>query len=369
MKDQAQTRQKQAGFTLIEIMITIAITGIVLAALISAFRNQSVVFQQQTDLTKSSASARAALYMMARDIRLAGYTGLPVGWQKVLPNAAPPAPQNLTPVDFYPVVSLKDGPKVMDGATFLKAVAADIKAIPGNAAANSPDAILIWGNFLRRTSTLKNSVSAGATQIMVNDVSIFSGTGFMKPAWAMIGTPGSSIYIEMYPISGTANSSTAGAANGTITISGALKKDYNATLTSTYTSVTPPALVVPIHVRVYFVRPKETGTTGAPEPKLYVRNYYDPNNKDNFTEAMLAQGVIDLQFNYDTLDTNTPPRLTPVDWVCDPCTIRGVNITLRTWSNKFRANNPLEREFSTAVRIRNLGLGTVLTCTITGCPP
>lgn len=70
--------KKERGFTLIELLIAMAISGIVLGALISTFIIQSKSYDVQEQIAEMTQTARAAMDMMTREIRLAGYdpTGL-----------------------------------------------------------------------------------------------------------------------------------------------------------------------------------------------------------------------------------------------------------------------------------------------------
>jgi prepilin-type N-terminal cleavage/methylation domain-containing protein len=342
------------GFTLIEILIAVAISAIVLSALVMAFRNQQIVYSQQTDLTRSQASSRAALYMMARDIRMAGYTGIPLGWEKI-------SAVN----DIFPVVSVKDGATLIPGPSFMNGLANNLRGVSGNDSAGSPDAIAIIGNFSRQTTTLANPVFMGATSMVVNNVSLFAGTGFNKPAWVIVGQPGATINVEIFKIA-SVNTGT-----NTIAVEGAFTTDYGVLVGSTTGAFAESVVVSPVFLRAYYVQPNLQAGQNTRIPTLFVRNYGNPDDPDsNFTDMELAQGVIDLQFSYDvTAGTVSDPRLdSGKDIICDPCTIRGVNISLQTWSDKFRDNKPLVREFATSVQVRNIGINqTLFNCPIAGC--
>jgi prepilin-type N-terminal cleavage/methylation domain-containing protein len=70
--------QSEAGFTLTEIMVTVAIFGIVLTAVYAAFTSQFNSWQTQEDVATVQADIRSAAEMLTRDIRNAGF-GVPTG--------------------------------------------------------------------------------------------------------------------------------------------------------------------------------------------------------------------------------------------------------------------------------------------------
>ena len=61
------------GFTLIELMLAMAISGIVLMAVFSIFRYQQQHYTAQLDVTEMQQNIRAALNIISRDIRMAGF--------------------------------------------------------------------------------------------------------------------------------------------------------------------------------------------------------------------------------------------------------------------------------------------------------
>lgn len=68
----------QNGFTLIEIMVTIALLGIVLTSLYNLFISQVRTFEAQRDVTTTQRDIRASMELIERDIRLGGL-GVPRG--------------------------------------------------------------------------------------------------------------------------------------------------------------------------------------------------------------------------------------------------------------------------------------------------
>jgi type IV pilus assembly protein PilW len=69
----------QSGLTLIELLISMAIAGMLLAAMVLAFTAQSKTYNTQQEVSTLQEDMKAALQLMSRDIRMAGYnpTGSP----------------------------------------------------------------------------------------------------------------------------------------------------------------------------------------------------------------------------------------------------------------------------------------------------
>lgn len=64
---------KEHGFTLIEILITLVITGIISAALFTSFQSQQKSYVVQESVAAMQQNLRAGMDMMVREIRMAGY--------------------------------------------------------------------------------------------------------------------------------------------------------------------------------------------------------------------------------------------------------------------------------------------------------
>lgn len=61
------------GFTLVELMISLAMTGIIVAAVYSAYIIQQKSYTAQDQVTEMQQNIRAAIYTMVHEIRMAGY--------------------------------------------------------------------------------------------------------------------------------------------------------------------------------------------------------------------------------------------------------------------------------------------------------
>ena len=64
---------KKNGFTLIELLVALAISSIVMAGMFSVYWTQTKSHRKQQQLVERQQNLRAALYLMERDIRMAGY--------------------------------------------------------------------------------------------------------------------------------------------------------------------------------------------------------------------------------------------------------------------------------------------------------
>ena len=71
------------GFTLVEILVAMALTGVVMAALYSVYISYLRHPERQDEFTRTEMNVRAALDMMAREIRMAGFpAGVSTGFER-----------------------------------------------------------------------------------------------------------------------------------------------------------------------------------------------------------------------------------------------------------------------------------------------
>ena len=61
------------GLTLIELMVAMGVAGIVLMAIYSAYHTQTLMNRKQTVVLNMQQNLRGGLYLMEREIRMAGY--------------------------------------------------------------------------------------------------------------------------------------------------------------------------------------------------------------------------------------------------------------------------------------------------------
>jgi type IV pilus assembly protein PilW len=84
------------GFTLIEILVAMALTGIVVGAIYTTYKSQQDTYMAQDQVAEMQLNLRAAAHIVASDIRMAGYNpkGIPdlAGFVTTLPcNPAGPS--------------------------------------------------------------------------------------------------------------------------------------------------------------------------------------------------------------------------------------------------------------------------------------
>ncbi len=74
MNKTSPVKSNKKGFTLVELLIAMAITGIVAGAIFTAFQSQQKSYLIQDQVTEMQQNLRAAMDIMVRDIRMAGYS-------------------------------------------------------------------------------------------------------------------------------------------------------------------------------------------------------------------------------------------------------------------------------------------------------
>ena len=65
--------EKRDGFTLVELLITLAVSGIIMTGIYSAFKTQQDSYITQDQVAEMQQNIRAGFYVMANELRMAGY--------------------------------------------------------------------------------------------------------------------------------------------------------------------------------------------------------------------------------------------------------------------------------------------------------
>jgi type IV pilus assembly protein PilW len=73
MNKTSHVKSNKKGFTLVELLVAMAITGIVAGAIYTAFQSQQKSYLIQEQVAEMQQNLRAAMDIMVRDIRMAGY--------------------------------------------------------------------------------------------------------------------------------------------------------------------------------------------------------------------------------------------------------------------------------------------------------
>ncbi|MCD4717022.1 MAG: prepilin-type N-terminal cleavage/methylation domain-containing protein [Desulfobacterales bacterium] len=68
-----EKKRADQGFTLIELMVAMAITLVVMGAIFTTFKSQQDSYVVQDQVTRMQQNLRGAMYVMTRDIQMAGY--------------------------------------------------------------------------------------------------------------------------------------------------------------------------------------------------------------------------------------------------------------------------------------------------------
>ena len=68
-----QSKKQNAGFTVVELLVAMALSGVVMASVYSSFSVQHRAYVAQEQIAAMQQNLRAALYLMEREVRMAGH--------------------------------------------------------------------------------------------------------------------------------------------------------------------------------------------------------------------------------------------------------------------------------------------------------
>ena len=67
------SRRNRSGFTMVELLVVLAVASILMTLMYQVYRSQLKSHTTQAELVEMQQNMRAALYLIERDIRMAGY--------------------------------------------------------------------------------------------------------------------------------------------------------------------------------------------------------------------------------------------------------------------------------------------------------
>ncbi len=352
----------RVGFTLIEIMFAIVISSIALLALMGVFEFQQRVYVEQAELARVQANLRAGMQYVISDLRMAGYTSIPLGFDRM---RDPDTAAAFVPNDpVFPIITLKDGSTMLNNGTL---VGSDLDIFDASQAYDNDsitlddltdianlndtfegtDMIEVWGNFTHDWTTFLSGQVYNETEtiIKVEEPELLVNN---QVEWILIGDDST---LSDHQITGI------NIATKEVTFTPGLPTSFSWTDT----------IVSPYMRRVYFINTLNEDTTGSkvaiPMPQLIRRRYifdYD-NSTPAYTDEVLAEYVYNLQLEY-IVNTGVNNEIREdAKIVRDPCTIRGVRIVLTAFNPRTARQSddkivPIERQLSQTVRVRNIGI-------------
>jgi type II secretory pathway pseudopilin PulG len=142
--------RSELGVTLTEMMLAMATSGILLAALVGSFISQQKSYIVQTQIADMTVNARTALDRLTRDIRLAGY-GLPDnGWSDWI-NWIPD--KSGEPIHFSDPVTITADGTGPDQLTLIGAFDRPVGYLPWGAPAGTTDLRLRYASGVSKLNT------------------------------------------------------------------------------------------------------------------------------------------------------------------------------------------------------------------------
>lgn|GEM_PF-1710108 len=338
--------KEKIGFTLIEILVAMAISIIVIYGAFTFFDEQRKTFRQQSEQANKQANLRLGLYYLAQDIALAGYTGTPFGVEAAVYRANQDGVITTLPVRVINPINVENDNDLKDYALT-------------NLSGEPLDAIEIWANFDPNGSFANLSLDAdrGVAMIFVDNVGIFAktvqksdgSTENVFPVGVIVSTlrkksDGAFIGAEYHPIISVNPSA------NSITLGSVLLYDYYKI-----------DWVAPVYRRRYFVQEVEV-TEGKVIRRvrwLTRRDYFAGNKKFDY---LIAQGVDDLQVFLDTRDSvnSTIEMEVEPSAAVDCCQIIGVTVQISGVVHTPEMQRPISHTMSRKMRIVNADVFTEL---------
>jgi len=308
-------RRRQAGFTLIEMMVALAIGALVIAAVFMLGGASARHFQEQQRVGVTQRSVRMAMSRLTRDVQLAGYMHVPSEQAPTVNRCPTPAlPRTV------PAIWMADGDPTGNAA--LDSVNRALNGV-------SADQLRLIGNFNTADQYLIDSVNRGGNTLFLQERWLSFQRNFTVPTTGGSRTadvqrfnatfaPGRMLHLEtatrqhiFVTVSSAAIDSTA--RNATVTITPALGAN-NPCLAG----LGRGTLVSPLSEIRYQIQAAPAGSTTAPRSA----NVVGPNTQLVREELNMGDGTViagtrrtvleyAIDFNIDAWVDTSPPTLPP----------------------------------------------------------
>lgn len=118
-RDFANRPSGQQGFTLVELLVALAVTVIVVLGILLLFDFNNKLTRVQTNVADMQQSERIAQYDMVRMARMAGRGGMPLTAGTALPTGSGISVLNNAPADTHLVAGDVSSPKILEGTDVL----------------------------------------------------------------------------------------------------------------------------------------------------------------------------------------------------------------------------------------------------------
>ena len=341
-------RRDERGFTLIEIMITLAITLLIMAGTMKAVSDAMRASDIAQGTTIMNQGLRTAIDIMVRDMLQIGQ-GLPSGRTIDIPNGTGATAVKLPAAPDQPGFPAKPQRTLPTGATEITAILPGTGLGPtiNGVATDIVTFLLADGAFLSTISDYDVNLTALGTGSMAVDPSVDISNGGADDLWPgdlimlMKGT--STTLVQITSVDGTQTANFAvndslnlnqtAAALGTLTA----HRNTAPAESCTGTGCFVPSTATRIRMITYYI----DATTDPARPRLVRRiNNGNPTTYNNNLGTALAFDVENLQISYDLVNGTSNPsevKFSAADLAgtgrcspnpCSPNQIRKVNITL-----------------------------------------
>jgi prepilin-type N-terminal cleavage/methylation domain-containing protein len=367
----------QSGFTLIEMMITMALTLIIMASTLAAMNNAIRASEVATLTTNMNQGLRTAMDIIVRDILQVGQ-GLPSGRTIDIPNGAgvtavklPGAPAT-SPVTSSPAI--RTIPTTATEMTALL-VGAGIGPTINGVATDVITMVQADGAFLSTISDYDVNLTAlNATSMTVDpavDISNGGADDLHVGDLIMLQKSTSSTLVQITALDGV-QTATFGASdslnlNQTAAAFGTLTKHVATAPLETQTAGFVPSTATRIRLVSYYI----DAVTDPTRPRLVRRiNNGSATTYDNSSGTAVAFDVENLQITYDLVDGVGNPsnvKMNAADlagttggacapFPCSPNQIRKINVTIsgRSRTPMRQTRKYLRNTLTTQVSLRSM---------------